>query len=333
VENVITFEEGMSRAAGKDCSLLLGNGFSSQYFSYPTLLEKAGLQEDDPVRILFDRLGTRDFERVVKALENASTVEMAYGDEEHAAQLLSDADRVREALVHAIRGTHPAHREDIEDVIPSCASFLSSFDQVFTLNYDLLLNWVCLSDELHLPDGFGLGERRDGFLGPFETEAYCNVYNLHGGLHLFRKSRTVEKRLAGETGVIDAIAQTITVQKRFPLYVAEGTSAAKMARIKANTYLAHCHEKLCASKGAFFVFGHSASGNDAHIYEAIFSSGIKHLYFCVHKPTVEKIRTFRGELARYRARAGSDADFTFVDAESAHVWDRKRSAKAAAAQK
>jgi Domain of unknown function (DUF4917) len=235
--------------------------------------------------------------------------------------------------VHAIRGTHHAHREDIEDVIPSCASFLSSFDQVFTLNYDLFLNWVCLSDELHLPDGFGLGERRNGFLGPFEAEAYCKVYNLHGGLHLFRKSRTVEKRLAGDTGVIDAIAHTITVQKRFPLYVTEGTSAAKMTRIKTNDYLAHCYEKLCASKGNFFVFGHSASQNDAHVYEAIFSSGIEHLYFCVYKPTGEKTKTFSGELARYRARVGSDADFTFVDAESAHVWDRKPTAKTAASQK
>jgi hypothetical protein len=203
--------------------------------------------------------------------------------------------------VHAIRRTHHAHREDIEDVIPSCASFLSSFDQVFTLNYDLFLNWVCLSDELHLPDGFGLGERRNGFLGPFEAEAYCKVYNLHGGLHLFRKSRTVEKRLAGDTGVIDAIAHTITVQKRFPLYVTEGTSAAKMTRIKTNDYLAHCYEKLCASKGNFFVFGHSASQNDAHVYEAIFSSGIEHLYFCVYKPTGEKIKTFSGELARFAA--------------------------------
>jgi hypothetical protein len=77
--NVITFEDAMMKAADRDCSLLLGNGFSARYFSYPTLLEKAGLQGDDPVRILFDRLETRDFERAVKALENASTVETAYG--------------------------------------------------------------------------------------------------------------------------------------------------------------------------------------------------------------------------------------------------------------
>jgi hypothetical protein len=66
--------------------------------------------------------------------------------------------------------------------------------------------------------------------------------------------------------MIDAIAQTITDGKRFPLYVAEGTSPAKTERIMANKYLGHCYEKL----GAFFVFGHSADPNDAHIYGAIY---------------------------------------------------------------
>jgi hypothetical protein len=44
------------------------------------------------------------------------------------------------------------------------------------LNYDLLLNWVSLSDAANLTDGFGLGERRMGFQGPFKLNAYCKVY-------------------------------------------------------------------------------------------------------------------------------------------------------------
>jgi hypothetical protein len=318
---VILFKDAMKRVGQRDRSLLLGNGFSARYFSYPSLLERAGLMKDDPVSVLFDRLKTVDFERVVAALESAYEVEMAYGNIAHAEELLADAHRVREALVHAIRGTHPAHREDIEEVIPSCIAFLSSFDEVFTLNYDLLLNWVSLSDDLHFPDGFGLGSKNGGFLGPFQTQAYCKIYNLHGGLHLFRDGTDVIKRLAGSTGVIDAIAQTITVDKQFPVYVAEGTSPAKMARIRANDYLFYCYEKLCASAGSFFIFGHSADPNDSHIYEAIFSSSIEHLYFCIYQPTEEKLRTISGELARYKARARSEIEITFVDSESAHVWD------------
>lgn len=320
--NVISFDDALKAAGGKDCSLLLGNGFSARYFSYRSLLEKADLKLGDPIRALFDRLKTVDFERVVRALEGAFEVEMAYANKEHAELLAKDADRLREALVHAIRGTHPGHREEIADIVPSCVAFLASFDEVFTLNYDLLLNWVSLSDEACLTDGFGLGQQRNGFQGPFRTDAYCRVYNLHGGLHLFRNGDDIEKRIAGSRGVIDAIAQTITAGKRFPLYVAEGTSAAKMQRIKANNYLSHCYEKLGASTGSFFVFGHSADPNDAHIYSALFRSHIKHLYFCIYQPTNEKIKSVSGELARYRERAGSKIDYTFVDAESAHVWDR-----------
>jgi hypothetical protein len=322
VPATITFDEAMKAVEAGPRSLLLGNGFSSRYFSYRTLLEKCGLVADDPVRVLFDRLKTVDFERVVRALEQAAEVEQAYGNAKHAGQLIKDADRVREALVHAIKDTHPAHREDIKDVIPSCSAFLARFDPVFTLNYDLLLYWVSLFNEARLPDGFGLGEKRNGFLGPFSAGGHCKTYNVHGGLHLFRDGVLVQKRIDGGKGVIDAIAQTITAGKRFPLYVAEGTSPAKLTRIKASDYLSHCYETLKASTGFFFVFGHSADPNDAHIYDAIFRSDIAHLYFCVFQPTDEKLKNFRGELTRYRERTGSKIDFTFIDSESAHVWDR-----------
>lgn len=187
----------------------------------------------------------------------------------------------------------------------------------------MLLYWVSLDDEARLPDGFGLGKKINGFQSPFKTDAYCHTYNLHGGLHLFRDGTDVQKRLDTGSGVIDAIARTIIDQKRFPLYVAEGTSPAKMIRIKTNDYLSHCYKKLGESTGSFFVFGHSADTNDAHIYDAVFNSKIVHLYFCVYQPTVEKIKTISGELARYKERAGSDIDYTFVDSESAHVWDRR----------
>ena len=58
----------------------------------------------------------------------------------------------------------------------------------------------------------------------------------------------------GPTGVIDAIAETITRYKRLPVYVAEGTSIGKLAHIYSLPYLRHCYEKLCSSSGPFFVY-------------------------------------------------------------------------------
>jgi hypothetical protein len=66
--DVIDFEEAMKRTEDEDRALLIGNGFSAQYFSYKNLLDKSGLATGIPVRDLFDTLGTVDFETVVRAL-------------------------------------------------------------------------------------------------------------------------------------------------------------------------------------------------------------------------------------------------------------------------
>lgn len=319
---IIQFDEAINRTTGEDRSLLIGNGFSISHFSYRTLLEKAGLTADDPLRSLFRALDTFDFETVIRALEDASLVEKSYGEDARAAKFDGDADRLRESLVHAVRETHPVHREEIADQIPSCVLFLKHFSKLFSLNYDLLLYWVQLDIARDFKDGFGLGEERRGFLGPFKESAYCNIYNLHGGLHLFKTPEgDVEKRLMGASGVIDAIALTITQGKRLPIYVAEGTSQGKMGKINSIPYLRHCHEQLSSSSGIFFVYGHSANPNDAHIYRALFNSKVEHLYFCVHRPTAN-IDAIDGELARRKRLYRSSIDYTFVDSETAQVWNR-----------
>lgn len=320
--DVIPFDEAVAATDGRDRSLLIGNGFSIEFFNYRTLLQNAGLADDDPLWSLFDALETADFEMVIRALEEAAVVEGVYDQEEQAARLRGDAQRLREALVHSIRATHPEHREDIVDRIPSCVQFLKHFATLFSLNYDLLLYWVQLDLRRQFRDGFGLGDERAGFLGPFKEGAHCEIYNVHGGLHLFKRSDgEVEKRLMGSTGVIDAIARTITADRRLPLYVAEGTWQGKMAKINSVRYLRHCYEQLKSSEGMFFIYGHSANQNDRHIYRALFNSNIDHLYFCIHRPTAD-LNEIDGELARYKHRFGSAVDYTFVDAESARVWDR-----------
>lgn len=316
----ISFDEAIKATEGASRSLLIGNGFSVKYFSYKSLLEKAGLDPNGPLRALFDTLETVDFEIVIRALEDAALVERTYKKEARSTLLSSEADKLRRALVHAVRTTHPTHREDIEDVIPKCVEFLSSFGTIFTVNYDLLLYWVILENTNIFKDGFGLAEDINGFRRPFKTEAHCNIYNLHGGLHLFKTpDDEIEKRIAGESGVIDAIATTITQAKRLPLYVAEGTSIGKLARIFAVPYLRHCYERLGDSDGTFFVYGHSAGTNDTHIYDALFNSEIHHLYFFIHKPTAD-IDEINGELSRYQKRSGSSIEYTFVDAETVNVW-------------
>lgn len=316
---VINFDTALNQIGSESCSILLGNGFSHDYCGYKTLLEKCGLPADAPCRRLFDRLDTANFERIVRALEDASQVEAAYGNDQEAARLLADAEIVRKALIKAIQAAHPTHLEKMMNVIPACVEFLNPFKRVFTTNYDLLLYWVVIKSRGKFGDGFYHAKDADGFRGPFEEDHRCNVYNIHGGLHLFlRNDGETEKRLAGDDGGLEAIAQTIGDDHRFPIYVAEGNAESKQMRISEVPYLKLCFQRLKESYGCFFVYGSSVGENDAHIYNALFQSRISHLYFCIYDQS--ELASMDGKLANYQKANRSKIPYAFVDAKSAGVW-------------
>ncbi|WP_340160743.1 DUF4917 family protein [uncultured Hoeflea sp.] len=320
--DVITFQEAIEATKDKDRALMIGNGFSAEYFSYTTLLAESGLEDNPHLRDLFTALQTADFETVVRALEDAAIVERAYGNPKHSEVLTGDAQSVREGLVGAVQATHPAHREELDLKYDSSAAFLEHFGNVFTLNYDLLLYWVNLEKRL-LRDGFGKGTDRGDFLGPFFEDAYCEIYNLHGGLHLFQDDEgEVYKALNSGDGVVATITHTIIEKKHMPIYVAEGSSNAKMRKINSVAYLRHCYDQLRNNQAAsLFVYGHSADDNDAHIYRAVFSSEVKHVFFGVYQPDDEKLKQLDGQMAKHQKIGGKNIGYTFYDAESAHVWD------------
>jgi len=318
--DAIDFQDALKRTDGEDRALLIGNGFSAEYFNYRNLLDKSGLVSGTPIRDLFDKLGTVDFEAVVRSLEGAVLVERAYGHNDHADEIEADAQKVREALVAAVNSTHPAHREDLGLKYASSSAFLSHFQTVFSLNYDLLLYWVNLEKSV-LKDGFGLGKTNGSFHGPFKNDAYCHIYNLHGGLHLFEDDvGDLFKAIDRGSGVIATITEAIIKGRQFPVYVAEGSSAQKMRRINSVAYLRYCYDMLFANPATVFVYGHSADENDAHIYRAIFGSTVTHVYFGVYKPDATKLKELDGLLAKYQRTAGSSVNYTFFDSESAKIW-------------
>lgn len=320
--DVISFKDAIELTEGEDRALLIGNGFSAQYFSYANLLAEAGLEVGSPIRNLFDNLQTVDFEAVVRSLEDAVIVERSYGNEKHAQELERDAQRVREALVHAVRTTHPEHREEVVSQFDRAAEFLEFFESVFSLNYDLLLYWTAL-EKGRLRDGFGLGKNSaDGRLkGPFKEDAYCSVFNLHGGLHLFQDEvGDVYKALNTGDGVIATIATQITGRKKMPLYVAESSSQSKMRKINSVAYLRHCYDMLQDNTAAVFVYGHSADENDSHIYQAIFGCGAKHVYFGTYHANDDKVRKIDAQLSKYAKLAGEQIPYTLYASETASVW-------------
>ena len=313
---MMTFQDALAQTEGKRRHLLLGNGFSAKYFSGHNLLEAAGFAPSEAVRKLLEQQGSPDFERVIRRLEEAAKVARAYGEIFLEVDFEDDAERVRAALVKAVQKLHP-HRHHLPE---TCDKFLSHFDFVFTLNYDLLLYYTAIDGKVRLFDGFVGSASRGGFRGPFRKDVPCNTFNIHGGLHLFQTpSGEVEKRLRDGSGtVIDAIATTITQDRRLPIYIAEGTTEQKMAKINAVPYLRHCYDRLGAVDGALFIFGHSARDEDQHIYDAIFRSGAEHIFFGLYEPA--DFTLMRGQLAKFQARNNSGVPFSLYDAKTAKAW-------------
>ena len=330
----ISFEDALEESKHHYRAILLGNGFSiaqAGSLAYSDLLEVSGIDENSSLKKVFDNFETVDFEKVIKHLETASKVAQAYGQTSEAEQYKDDAKEVRQQLIEAIKKVHPSDSYSIpSQKINSCRKFLKRFDKVFTLNYDLLLYWVLNSlrtrgviGSRDFSDGFGLGEENDGLKGPFNTDGYCDVYNIHGGLHLFQKpDGDIYKAIASGSNLLSSITNIINQQSQRLLYIAEGTSKQKLKKIRSVLYLNHCLEELRGLHCTLFVFGHSGGINDEHIYDAIFQSGIQTLYYCIYDRGQSKYISRFLQQCQSKNRNRKNISIKFIDVGQMNIWGK-----------
>ena len=334
---ILTFQEAIERAAQHPkCNLLLGNGFSiacrNDIFAYGALFDRADFSSAGSLaQLAFQALDTRDFEVVMRTLRDASKILDALGG--RAASLAPDflraVDALRNVLVSTIAGQHPDHPGDIPaSKYHACRSFLSRFDCVYTLNYDLLLYWTIMQDEV----GPALTIGDDGFRTPEDGPASYvswevensdgqDVFYLHGALHLFDAGAELQKYTWINTGrrLTEQIREALE-QTYYPLIVAEGRSEQKKAKIMHSNYLSRGYRSLPKVGGALFIHGHSLAENDEHILRLIARGKAKHIFISLFgSPDSDPNRGIisRGERLRL-GRTGRQVEF--YDAASAAVW-------------
>ena len=343
--DVLSFKKAMdSVRSSKKKHLLLGNGFSislrPDIFSYGSLYENADFSAAPHVPALFDALGTKDFEIVIHYLQNAAKVVEVYRPKlkRLAARLRQDAEAIKDALVTAVAKRHP---DRPYDVLPSqytvCRKFLSNFDHIFTLNYDVLLYWTLMQTEVDdlelLPD--------DGFRHPeddpdlpyvsWQQSQSATIHYLHGALHLFDRGDEITKYTWSKTdkAIVDQIRAALDVD-RFPLFVSEGTSASKKERILHNAYLhkaLRSFESCCNPAGnAIVIFGHSLASNDKHVLRCVAAGAAKSLLVGLYgdpgSDTNKEVIKNAHKIAasRLKRRRKNPLEITFYDAASAKVW-------------
>lgn len=288
-----SFSEVMAGLAKKkrQASLLIGNGFSMAYdkeiFSYNALYDFLISQDDPLLTKLFGVIKTKNFELVMKQLGTTLALLDAFGSEPGLKAQLNEAQyKLKTNLLESIKSLHPEHVFKMADEkSAACASFLSSFldsgGQVFSTNYDLLLYWVMMRNNLgnHV-DGFGRdilnpddlktgaeAEYSELYWGPNRDEQ--NVHYLHGALHLFDGGATVVKeQYTPDAYLLQNISDRLS-NGEYPIFVTAGDGEEKLEHIRHNQYLTHCYDRLSELSGSLVTFGFNFGEYDEHIIEAI----------------------------------------------------------------
>jgi hypothetical protein len=338
---LLTFSEALKDAQQYNRRhALLGNGFSiacrPNIFAYGKLFEQADFSKISPTaKNAFAALGTQDFERVIKALRDASKIVAAYSEPPGlAASLSTDADGLRELLVQTIAASHPSWPGELTDQeYQCCRAFLANFDTVYTFNYDLLLYWA----HMHTPEGAepssddGFRTSQDDFDAAYvvwepDQSHEQNTWFLHGALHVFDSGTQIQKYTWKNTGVrlIDQIRSALS-KNYFPLFVSEGTSAEKYERIRHNDYLAKAYRSFSSIQGALFIYGHSLAENDDHYLRCIQRGKLSHLYVGLYGDPNSESNQFIARRANQLSngrRARNPLSVSYFDAATAKVWGK-----------
>tara|TARA_B100000427_G_scaffold216863_1_gene181081 strand:- start:3701 stop:4717 length:1017 start_codon:yes stop_codon:yes gene_type:complete len=336
---MLTFDQAIEAANGKK-HLLLGNGFSialkPDIFTYGSLFSKADFTTAPHAEALFDALDTKDFEAVIRLLVDMERALPLYEQSapELVEQVRQDAEALKTILANVIARNHPDRPYDIEHAqYAYCRQFLSNFEHIYTFNYDLLLYWSLMHDEvdeldIRCDDGFRHPEgNEDAPYVSWQDSNSPTVHFLHGALHIFDAGHELTKYTWSKTDVaiVDQIRMALDEQK-YPLFVAEGHSQGKLDKIMHSAYLHKALRSFENIGGSLFVFGHSFDDNDDHILGRIPTGKIQDLFVGIYgdpksvenSRTISKAKRFaeqRSEIPRKKP-----LEVHFYDASSSKVW-------------
>lgn len=347
---LLNFSDVLKNTDPRKRVCLLGNGFSiacrPDIFSYRALLDqlKDALVGEVRDRIIgaFDSLATCDFGQVLSALGNAISLGAHYGvSDEQLGHMEEDLLTVREALAELLASKHPEGPNKLDEAERKlCAQFLANFKKVYSLNYDLLLYWTVLNGglECSFSDGFRNAdddpdEQLDYVVWQLGNEKSTALYYLHGELHLFAHGGVLRKLTWSRTNVpLKSQIRKALREQRFPLFVAEGDAASKLAKIVSHAYLARAYRSFQELHGDLVVYGCSLAASDEHIVKALRENRhLKSIHVSLYKdPNADPNRKIRAACEALRdannaERKPGDPQLAvhFFDAESAEVWTKR----------
>ncbi|WP_167975434.1 DUF4917 family protein [Lentzea indica] len=255
-------------------TLLVGNGASVNLwgdFAYPSLYERANLSA--VAEAVFSDLGVTNFETVLEAIHHAHVVVEALGNSTK--EIDAQYEHVRDALFGAVHDVHVGWSQFTDDRFDKIASVIQDHDAVYTTNYDVCMYWARVDAVNRITrrtviDFFwSTGHTFDS--ENVEVRGRTAMYHLHGAIHLWQDDRGNNgKWTSANDGNLLSLARNYSPgSSKWPLFVSEGSSRAKLQTIGRSPYLSFCLDSLRNDHHNTVVFGHSLGEQDKHIVAAL----------------------------------------------------------------
>jgi len=329
---ILDFEDQVKEADKK--TIIIGNGFGLAFdrafgkkcFSWNSLLDLCDIEEGTPLYDLMAECGY-DFELAHQKLNNALEVLKKYNEpQDRIDYYQAQVETLREQLVVAVSVSHPdsfsnATRKD-EDKIRNCRRFLRKFNEIYSLNYDLLLYWVRCHWGPYLGlDSFCNSSEHDDLV--FRADDSSNFLFPHGALFLNRDGISATKVRSSKYNPILAVVESNIQNGIFPMVVSEGTGSQKETVIRGNEYLTYCFERLQQTEGTVFTFGCSfMDQKDEHIIKQLLRSPAEKIVVGEYAPDRAKAIRLLNEFEQVQKKKGGRrrVPVYIADTSGVNVW-------------
>lgn len=143
-------------------------------------------------------------------------------------------------------------------------------------------------------------------------------------MHLYDAGHELKKYTWINTGhaLIDQIRAALD-HEMYPLFVSKGESDRKLQKIKHSDYLSRSYRSFSGIGGAVFVYGHSLSENDSHIFRLFGENKVEQVFVSLYgdpdSESNQEIVERAHRLPTYRSKK-RPMEINFFQAESAQVW-------------
>lgn len=316
-------------------ALLLGNGASiavADSLHYNSLYEAARDEGflSEPVASIFEHFDTTDFEFVLRMVANAHIVNNHLGIVED--QTEGTYNLIKNSLIETVRAVHPEHN-NVSGSLTAMSNFMSRFDTVFSLNYDLLVYWAMMHGNARaggnlFKDCFsaaGFNEDFDWLRQPHgDLDSATLVFYPHGNLALVADLYgTGTKITAGFTDLISEIARSWRLGETTPLFVSEGDHEGKLQAICRNSYLNCAYRELSRIPESLVLYGWAGAPQDNHILRSIKRSEVSRVAVSVYTGDEDWEHNCYMTSRRLRRAIGiTTSNIVFFDSADEGVWIR-----------